>query len=217
MVNKARLDIPDVEDMPYGTISHSVRNILILVRSEGGVTVEECVRQLGRNSITLSLVLFTFLSCLPLFSIPGFTTITGIPIVLIGMQLLTAQDYIWLPRRIRKHCLSSPKLWRAMQRSLPYLRKMERRMAPRLTVLSTSPMRNFAGLIFVITGTLLALPIPLINFPAGVSMFMLAAGLATRDGFVVLLGLILNAALLTLMTLTLTGAVALTGVNIPFL
>lgn len=217
MVNKARLDIPDVEDMPYGTISHSVRNILILVRSEGGVTVEECVRQLGRNSITLSLVLFTFLSCLPLFSIPGFTTITGIPIVLIGIQLLTAQDYIWLPRRIRKRCLSSPKLWRAMQRSLPYLRKMERRMAPRLTVLSTSPMRNFAGLIFVITGTLLALPIPLINFPAGVSMFMLAAGLATRDGFVVLLGLILNAALLTLMTLTLTGAVALTGVNIPFL
>lgn len=217
MVNKARLDIPDVEDMPYGSISHSMRNILILVRSEGGVTVDECIHQLGRNSITLCLLLFTLLSSLPLFSIPGFTTVTGIPIIILGAQLMTAREYIWLPKRIRNRCLSSEKLWRAMQRSLPYLRKMEKRLAPRLLVLSEAPMRNFVGFVFVVVGTLLALPIPFINFPAGFSMFLLAVGLVSRDGFMVLLGMVLVTALLTLMTLTLTGAVALTGIEIPAL
>lgn len=191
------------------SISNSTRNILTLVRREGGVTVDECIRQFGERSIPLGLLLFTLLSSLPLFGIPGFTTVTGIPIVLLGAQLLFARERLWLPRRIREHRLHSEKLWRTMQRSLPGLRKMERRLSPRLLPLSEPPSRNALGALYVLVGTLLALPIPLINFPAGFSMFVLSVGLVSRDGVVIVIGVACNALLLAAFVLMLGGAKAL--------
>lgn len=200
---------PPCDTLPNGSIACHVRDILSMVRRDGGVTVDECIHELGRSSIILGLLMFSFLSSLPLFSIPGFTTITGIPIVLLGAQLLTAREYIWLPRRIRKKRLESERLWRTMQLGLPGLRKMERWLAPRILPLSESPARNILGALFVITGTVLALPIPFVNFPAGFSMFVLAVGLVARDGFVILLGVAMISVLLTLMLLTFNGALAL--------
>lgn len=198
-----------MNDQEIPSISNSIRNILSLVRREGGVTVDECIHELGRSSILLGLMLFTLLSSLPLFTIPGFTTITGIPIILLGAQLLLARKYIWLPRRIRKHRLHSEKLWRAMQRSLPALRKLERWLTPRLLPLSESPARNALGALFIVIGTLLALPIPFINFPAGFSMFILSVGLVSRDGVVISIGICCISLLLAALILTLGGVAAL--------
>ena len=181
--------------------SLSIQTILAMPQNKDYVTVDDCIEALGDNSIPLALLLFTLLSSLPLFSIPGFTTITGIPIILLGGQLLFARRHIWLPKRIRQRKLTSPKLWHWLEKVLPYLQKIEHHLKPRFLKLSASPMRQLLGLVFVVLGTLLALPIPLINFPAGFTMFVLALGLVERDGIIIIAGLC---------------AIALIGVGIAF-
>lgn len=182
--------------------SASISLILEKAKIKGEVTVEECIDALGDNTIPLALLLFTLLSSLPLFSIPGFTTITGIPIILLGGQLLFAREHIWLPERIRHRKLTSPKLWHWLEKILPSLQKIEHYLKPRIPQLSEIPMRQLLGLVFMFVGTLLALPIPLINFPAGFTMFVLALGLVERDG------LVISAALSTM---------ALIGIGIAFM
>jgi hypothetical protein len=188
--------------------SDSIRAILAKAHEGDEVTVDSCISALGDNSIPLALLLFTLLSSLPLFSIPGFTTVTGIPIILLGGQLLFAREHIWLPKRIRQHHLTSPRLWLWLNKILPYMDKIEHHLKPRMLGLSKAPMRRFLGFIFVIIGILLALPIPFINFPAGFSMFILAVGLVERDGLVIAAGLAIIAFMGIAITFVLTSAIA---------
>lgn len=193
------------------TLAESLIALLALRRRDRPVTVDDCIGVLGENSILLGLMLFTLLSSLPLFGIPGFTTLTGVPIVLLGGQLLAGREEIWLPRRIRRRPLTSPKLWAWMQRTLPTVRKVERLMKPRLPAMASPAMHRVCGIAFVMMGTLLALPIPLINFPAGFSMFVLAVGLVERDGVLIGIGLGAIALLVSGIAYGLTQAVGVAG------
>lgn len=176
-------------DMPESSFTWHIGELLEHARKHDGMTVRDAVRILGQDSIALALVFFTLLSSLPLFSIPGFTTLTGIPIILLGGQLLFAAQEIWLPKRLQNRRLKSQKLWRFMERALPKLKALEKRLKPRMLFMSMIPMRYVLGAAFVVMGILLALPIPLINFPAGFSMFLLALGLLERDGLLITIGL----------------------------
>ncbi len=177
------------------SISPHLDALLKQATDKGYVRVHDAIEELGESSITMALVMFTFLSTLPLFSIPGFTTVTGVPIILLGGQLLFRAHAIWMPQRIRDKELSSEKLWRFVRKSLPAIRWIEARLHPRLLFMSTPPMRMLLGAAFVLMGILLALPIPFVNFPAGFSMFVLAIGLAERDGIIIIVGLTLIVAI----------------------
>lgn len=201
---------PRPAECDYPTAA-SIEAILVMARRPGTVTVNDCIGELGDNSIPLALLLFTLLSSLPLFSIPGFTTITGIPIVLLGGQLMCGREAIWLPRRIRQRKLTSRRLWALLEKTLPKLYKVENYLKPRILSLSATPLRQFIGFAFVIMGILLALPIPFINFPAGFSMFLLAVGLVERDGVVISAGLLAISILSVVMVVTFNTLVALAG------
>lgn len=192
-------------------VTGSIKAILTMAHREHKVTVENCLDELGESSIALALLLFTLLSSLPLFGIPGFTTVTGIPIILLGGQLLFGAEHLWLPRRINRHPLHSPKLWHWLERILPLLQKIEQYIKPRFLTLSENPARRLLGAAFVVMGILLALPIPLINFPAGFSMFILALGLVERDGFIIIAGLAMIGLLLAAM-LVMAGNIATLGI-----
>lgn len=194
-------------------VTGSIRAILSMARREREVTVEACLDELGGSSIALALLLFTLLSSLPLFGIPGFTTVTGVPIVLLGGQLLFGLEHLWLPQRINRHRLHSPKLWNWLERILPILQKIELFIKPRFLGLSENPARRLLGGAFVIMGMLLALPIPLINFPAGFSMFVLALGLVERDGYIILSGLAMICLLLAAMLVAVGNIAALAGIG----
>lgn len=192
-------------------VTGSIKAILFMARREHQVTVENCLDELGESSIALALLLFTLLSSLPLFGIPGFTTVTGIPIILLGGQLLFGAEHLWLPQRINRHPLHSPKLWHWLEKILPVLQKIEHYIKPRFLKLSENPSRRLLGAAFVVMGILLALPIPLINFPAGFSMFVLALGLVERDGFIIIAGLSMIGLLLAAM-LVMAGNIAMLGI-----
>lgn len=209
---------PPIKRRQSCNLADSLIALLALRRRSERVTVDDCIGVLGENSILLGLMLFTLLSSLPLFGIPGFTTLTGVPIVLLGSQLLTAREGIWLPASIRRRSLSSAKLWNWMQKILPSVRKGERLLKPRIAVMSSQPMHYVAGVFFIAMGILLALPIPFINFPAGFSMFVLAVGLVERDGVLICIGLTAMTILFAGVTYVFTQMLGVAGaINWPLI
>ncbi|MDH5835644.1 exopolysaccharide biosynthesis protein [Luteimonas kalidii] len=126
-----------------------------------------------------------FVSTLPAFiPIPGVGGAIGGPLtVLVGVHLLVGMRKLWLPRFIARRGPRRSSL-QAFQRTIgPWLSRLERVVRPRLTgVIEHRAAAMFTGLLLVLLGILLALPIPFTNYPFGILLLVYAFALLERDG-----------------------------------
>ncbi len=140
--------------------------------------------------------MFLFISILPGFvPIPGVGGAVGGPlVVLIGLQLLVGLQRPWLPGFVGRRGPRRRTLVRFSSRIAPWLSRLEPVVRPRLPVLVGSRLANgFTGLLLVVLGLLLALPLPMTNYLfAGVLLFY-ALALMERDGAMLLVLWILTA------------------------
>lgn len=74
-------------------------------------------------------------------------------------------------------------------RVLPWLRRAEKLLRPRLSGLALPPMEYLLGLICLALALVLVLPIPLGNNPPALAIGLIALGILERDGLWVLAGL----------------------------
>ena len=112
-------------------------------------------------------------AALPAFiPIPGLAgAISGPLVMLVGVQLLIGLRNPWLPRFIAERGPHRGSLVRFERRIAPLLARIERVVRPRMTVvLDSRPGTMFTGLLLVVLGLLLALPIPFTNYLFGVLM-----------------------------------------------
>ena len=120
-----------------------------------------------------------FIATLPAFlPIPGLAGALSGPLVsLIGLQLLVFMRQPWLPRMIADRGPRRGTLARFERRVAPWLRRLERIVRPRMVVLIGHPAATVVtGLLLVLLGILLALPIPFTNYLFG--LLLLAYALA---------------------------------------
>ena len=139
---------------------------------------------LGRRAYGMLL----FLATLPAFiPIPIGGAISGPLVVLIGLQLLWGRRRPWLPRFIATRGPQRHSLARFERLVSPWLARLERLVRPRLRVLLHYRVsRVFTGLLLVLLGLLLALPIPLTNYLFGVILLLFALAMLERDGALML-------------------------------
>lgn len=131
-----------------------------------------------------------FVAALPAFiPIPGVAgALSGPLTMLVGAQLLIGLRKPWLPRLLAERGPRRDSLIRFERRIAPWLRRLERVVRPRMTgVLDTRPGAMFTGLLLVVLGLLLALPIPFTNFLFGALLLAYALALIERDGAFMLL------------------------------
>ncbi|MBD2104874.1 exopolysaccharide biosynthesis protein [Leptolyngbya sp. FACHB-261] len=155
-----------------------------------------------------ALLTLPFLSPIP---IPGFSTVLGAGIVLLGTQLSLGFRKPWLPKRIAQVELS-PKVTAGLLKTINWiLRPLERVVRPRLSVLIRNPLqRRLIGLSMAWAAILMALPLPPIipftnTFPAYAILF-LAIGTIEFDGFLIMAGHGMTVAT-TLYFVTIAGAI----------
>lgn len=175
--------------MHQRTIGDILTDITLHAEQREGITLRQCIALLEQRSIELLILFFSLLNSIPIPSIPGLSTITGLPIILLGAQMVLGFDAILLPERIQSCELHHGRLSKALHRILPTLHRMERVLRPRILWISDAPYTRLWGVVFIALATLLALPIPFFNCPSGIAMSLLAIGLITRDGLLVLVGL----------------------------
>jgi hypothetical protein len=134
--------------------------------------------------------LFIILLLLPIFlPLPlGFGGICGPLIALIGVQLMLQFTHPWMPAFIQRRGVSRASLVKFRDRFDKWLGRLERWSRPRWETLIDHPgWRTFSGLLIVLLALLLALPVPLTNYPFGLILMLYAFALIERDGKLMLI------------------------------
>lgn len=133
--------------------------------------------------------LFVLLAVLPAFvPLPvGAGAISGPLVSLAGLQMLLRMDHPWVPGFLSRRPLSREGIARFRDRVSGVLRRLEKLSRPRNEGLVDHPAAHaFTGLLLVLLGALLALPIPATNYPFGFILLVFAFALIERDGRLVL-------------------------------
>ncbi|WP_132999609.1 exopolysaccharide biosynthesis protein [Luteimonas arsenica] len=145
------------------------------------VTLGSVIEGLGGSLFGMLLFIATLPAFLPIPGVAG--ALSGPLVSLIGLQLLVFMRRPWLPRMISGRGPKRGTLARFEHRVSPWLLRLERVVRPRLPAMIDHPLaRAFTGLLLVLLGILLALPIPFTNYPLGLLLLVAALALVERDG-----------------------------------
>ena len=179
------LDILDAEDAPRITL--------------GGL-----VHGLGGRAFGVLMLILALPSCVP--SLPGISTLVGVPIMALAVQLMAGLEEPWLPDWLRRRAFPRPHLRKAVTWSAPYLGRVERLTRARATWAANGPTRRLAGLVIFLLAGIMSLPIPVIgNMPPALTIALLSIGFAERDGALVLAGLAVSVVVTVLVSSLLGG------------
>lgn len=148
------------------------------------LTLGTLIDHLEGRVYTLLLVLLSLPFCQPVI-IPGLSTPFGGVIALLGLRFALRQKP-WLPKRALRMKLSAKFLPSVMRGGAKILRFFEKFLHPRMVKLFDSPLTHlFAGLAIMISGILLALPLPIpgTNIVPAIAIILTAAAFSERDGY----------------------------------
>lgn len=181
-------------------MSRELSNLEVLIEKikqadgEGDeVSFDDILDKIGRRSFAPLLLVAGIITVAPIIGdIPGVPTIMGVFVLLTTGQLLSGQEYFWLPDWILKRSAEKKKLNKGMDWMVKPAKFIDRWSKPRLTFFTKGTGHYvIAGVCFLIA---LAMPVmELIPFSAnlaGIAFILFGLSLITQDGFIALLALL---------------------------
>ena len=177
--------------------------------SEDGIPLGRIIDAFSRRAFG-GLIFFV---TLPSFIPAPFGVVIGPLLGLAGLQMVLGYEHPWLPKRARALALPRDRLDRLSQRMGNALRRLERFARPRLAWCGEGVGQLLSGVSVIILGTLLALPIPLTNWPFGIALCTLALGLIERDGVLIIGGWLCAAISVGLVIAALQGLISWGGLG----
>lgn len=186
----------------------SLEEGIVLLKKEsqkGPLTIREILRVLPGKGRSLILVLLCIPFCQPL-QIPGLSMPFGLLIAFLGLRTLLAKR-IWLPKSFLEKKISLSLFNKISNRLLKLDKKIKPWVHPRLLwMCHLKFMERLNGLIIIVLGLFLALPlpVPLSNMSAAWSICLISIGMLEDDGVFILIGYLIS--LITLIFFLFMGA-----------
>jgi hypothetical protein len=154
------------------------------------VTLRALLAALGEQGLLVFCGVLAAPFLLPV-TVPGMSTVLGLPMLLIGFAVMVSR-VPWLPERLLNHSLPAPTVRGVLARVRGWAERFEHLVRPRLLAFTGGRAINVLNGVLVIAAVLLLMaPIPLVPFvnslPA-LAIILLCFGMAERDGAVILLG-----------------------------
>lgn len=162
-----------------------------------GITLDDFIEALSERAFGVVLFALALPVCIPfLYVIPQ---IVALPMIVLAGQMVAGLGEPWLPakfagRRIGKSGLEQ--MARSGRRWFGWLEALAR---PRLLFLSGPLGERVTGGFFCLFCASILVPLPLTNSTPGVAIVVASLGLITRDGILILLGLVLGTAWISLL------------------
>jgi hypothetical protein len=173
------------------------------------LTLGDLVNALGDRGYGILL----FVLALP-GAVPGVAAIAAIPLFLVSLQMAIGLRRPWLPRLLTARSLSRAEFAAVVGRALPYLRRVERLLQPRLGIITGRIGERLLGVACLVLAMLLAVPI-LFNVPLAVPIAIMALAVLERDGLFAAIGLAAGIAVIGLVAglgwASVQGALQLAG------
>jgi len=154
------------------------------------VALADLVSTLGDRAFGLLMLIFALPNAVGLGTIPGLSTVFGLPQAIFAVQMIVGLQKPWLPRFLMEKSLSAEDFRSIVSKAHPQLSRFELMLKPRLEALTSPLAERVLGLVFLILAVIVALPIPLGNWPPAIAMAVIALGLVEQDGVLVLIGLV---------------------------
>jgi hypothetical protein len=150
------------------------------------VSLSEILERLGGRGYGIAMFLLAAPNLTPGPSMPGFSTIFGLPMLALAVGMVLGWPSPRLPRLIGARRISRARLARMIGLMMPIAARADRVLRPRLPALAAANRVN--GIAFAALAALLVLPFPFVSLAAGAAALLLAAGLLAEDGYAVALG-----------------------------
>ena len=156
------------------------------------VRVSMILEALHERGFGVVMFFFALPIALPFPVPPGIQMIFATPLLVLAAQMVIGRDMIWMPQGIQSRTLSRKVLNKTIDLSVPWLRKIEYLVKPRLGFMTRGFASNIVGFLGIIMALSIYVPIPLTNTVPGMGMCAMSIGLVMRDGLTVAVGAIVG-------------------------
>jgi hypothetical protein len=151
------------------------------------LTLGELMEALGQRGYGVLIVLFALPNLLPVY-IPGLSPIFGFPLMIICAQLAYGLPSPRLPGVLTRRSMRRSDLQLIAEKSLPWLRRVERFVKPRPSFITTRSGERLIGIWGVLLCLIVVVPLPFTNGPPSLACLIMAIGLMEEDSVTILLG-----------------------------
>jgi hypothetical protein len=140
----------------------------------------------------LAMMIFAFGIIIPLP--PPFPSMIALPLVIFSCQMMLGYSSPKLPKRFSNLSVKRSVVAMLVQKSSPYIRKVEIILKPRVFFMTTHKAERLIGFFTMIFSAFIVVPMPLSNFIPGLGILIISFGLLQKDGLAVICGILVGAA-----------------------
>jgi hypothetical protein len=155
------------------------------------ISFMEIKMALHERSFGLLMLFFALPVCIPALP-PGMASIPAIPLLVFSIQMLRGMDSPWMPGWLGKKTLKRETLAFIVQKTTPYLKKVEKLLTPRFSFASSAKGEKIIGLFALFFSISILIPLPLSNFLPALGILVMSLGLLSKDGVIIIMGMILG-------------------------
>ncbi|MFN0263993.1 exopolysaccharide biosynthesis protein [Tepidamorphus sp. 3E244] len=151
---------------------------------DGDVSLADIFDALGHSTLAPLLLVPALIVVTPLSGIPGLSSMIGIIIALVSVQMLFGRNHLWLPNLLLRKDVDAARMQRWVKRLHTPARWIDAVTRKRLTWLLVPPFVSVVHLLCLACG--LAMPmmefVPFSSSILGFVVLLVAVGLIARDG-----------------------------------
>ena len=122
--------------------------------------------------------------------LPGSSVITGLPLMIVALQLIAGRPSVWLPRALSERSIDRATFAKLVYYALPWVERIERLARPRLWPGAPQTVDRAIGFACLVMALLLFLPIPFANGVPALAIMALGLALSERDGVWLIVGFV---------------------------
>jgi len=155
------------------------------------ITLGELIHALGTRGYGVLVILFAIPNLIPIY-IPGWSPIFGIPLFIVCMQMALGLPEPRLPEVLTRRSLKKTDLLMIVEKSMPWLKRIERHVRPRPSLLTGAIGARLIGFYGAWLAFLVTIPLPLTNGPTSLACAIMAFGLMEQDTRLILAGAVVG-------------------------
>jgi len=181
----------DSATSPADSLREVVQRV-IDAADEQTVTLRRIFEAFGDASFAPILLLPALAVATPLSGIPFFSSVMGVLICVISLQMLARRRDLWLPDWALRRSVSGQTVQTAFTKLLPLAHWVDQRTNRRLRYVVRRPFIVVPQLICAASGAVMPILefVPFSSSIMGFGIAALALGMLAKDGIVILLGLV---------------------------
>lgn len=156
------------------------------------VSISDLIDAFHERGFGFLLLILSIPMALPIPVPPGINILLASPLILLTGQQALGRQKIWLPEGMKKRTIKSSKLKKIINASLPWFKRLEKLVKPRLKFITRGAFSYLIGVFGLIMALSVCVPLPLTNTVPSLGIALMSVGVIMRDGLAVIAGALIG-------------------------